>query len=396
MKRGSLFVHSRAVFCTTLLLAAFIQLTGAVHSAHASSTCVFLTNKAKTTWTLTNKCTTDETIVLPNGISLLGGGFTITAIDPAGGSFQGPVLLALPGTRNVTITNLRVDSNLQGFCNADQQKLIGILFDGSPGIVADSFLSINKGAASVCEEGIAIKIQNQGTTMRKLTVKNSLFKANQLAAVQALGKVNARIENNEINGVGPTPNVAQRGIEIADGAKAYILNNRIFDHNHNPLNADPAYGILLTGAAASTRVEKNIIKYNDIGIRVNGGKSIAIVTNTVWSSTLDGILVDDELGIPTTSVSVMTNDASKSLKNGIHYVSYNGQLTKNLVKSNLTTRNREIGILMEGLADKIQKNTSSENIVLDIADAGVGNKYSLNVCTTSSGPPVDCPQVVNP
>ena len=147
------------------------------------------------------------------------------------------------------------------------------------------------------------------------------------------------------------------------------------------------------GASSSSRVELNSIKYNDIGIRVNGGKSIAVVTNTVWSSTLDGIRVDDEIGIPTTSVSVLTNDASKSEQNGIHYVSYHGLLTKNLVKSNLTTRNRQMGILMEGTADKIQRNTSSLNFVLDIADAGTGNLYSLNVCATSSGPPVDCPVV---
>ncbi|HQH26919.1 MAG TPA: hypothetical protein PLP17_05935, partial [Oligoflexia bacterium] len=129
------FFSIRAFFAAMSLIYIFADYV----PAHAATTCLFI--KKSTAWTLTNDCTTDETIVIPNGVALFGGGYTITAIDPPGSNFKGPVLLAAPGTRNVTINKTRLVANLQDVCNSDPDKVVGILFDNAPGTVADSFVS---------------------------------------------------------------------------------------------------------------------------------------------------------------------------------------------------------------------------------------------------------------
>ncbi|MFO7546389.1 MAG: hypothetical protein R6W77_12930, partial [Trueperaceae bacterium] len=45
-----------------------------------------------TVMTLTADCTTDATIFVPDGYTLDGAGFTITAVDPAGDHFRGAVV----------------------------------------------------------------------------------------------------------------------------------------------------------------------------------------------------------------------------------------------------------------------------------------------------------------
>ncbi len=46
-----------------------------------------------TTITLTGNCDTTETLMVPDGATLNGGGFTITAHDPPGGVFKGAVVM---------------------------------------------------------------------------------------------------------------------------------------------------------------------------------------------------------------------------------------------------------------------------------------------------------------
>src|SRR4029434_3438582 len=77
---------------------------------------VVFTDKGRTR-TLTNDCTTDASIVIPNGFTLDLNGNTITAVDPPGGHFTGGVLQnagASASVRDGVITA----SNLANVCDA--------------------------------------------------------------------------------------------------------------------------------------------------------------------------------------------------------------------------------------------------------------------------------------
>lgn len=59
-------------------------------NAQAATNCTF-TNSG-TVMRLNGSCTTDGTLLVPNGFTLDGRGFTITAVDPPGGGFLGAIV----------------------------------------------------------------------------------------------------------------------------------------------------------------------------------------------------------------------------------------------------------------------------------------------------------------
>ena len=375
------------------LVASPLAIALVASSAAATNNCVFTTTTKS--MILTASCSTDATILIPNGVTLDGKGFKITAIDPPGGNFTGAILRNAGKVANVT--NLFLRTNLADVCNADADKVIGILMDKAAGTISSVNIQINKGAGlSTCAEGVAVQAQvlpySSKTTYQKVTVKTSTLNYNQFAGIVALGNVSLRAEANLIKNLETLP-IGQRGIEAAFGVKAYILNNQLLRHRRIPADAnDPGYGILLNSVGQST-VLTNTFSFDDIGIRVSGSQKVTVKGNNIRSSTTDGILVDDGNGLAATGNTIWANDSGKNGTNGISLKSVNGLVTKNIVKSNLTERNLQSGIRAEGTLNKIQVNTAGLNTLFDIENAGAGNLYSKNVCTKSTGAPVDCPAV---
>jgi hypothetical protein len=99
-------------------------------TASAANNCVFTISG--TTITLQGDCTTDATIPVPDGATLDGNGYSITAVDPPGGHFLGAVVRNAGLSANVinlTVTTL----NLSNVCDAGDDRLRGIMFDGASG-----------------------------------------------------------------------------------------------------------------------------------------------------------------------------------------------------------------------------------------------------------------------
>src|SRR5438309_258759 len=139
------------------LFAILLASSAFVKPASATTTCVFST--IGTTMTLLANCTTDSTILVPNGFTLDGNGNTITAVDPAGDHFRGAVVKNGGTTANVT--NLGATAlNLADVCDGGDDRLRGILFDGASGSITDNTVfNINQGASG-CQEGNAIEVRN--------------------------------------------------------------------------------------------------------------------------------------------------------------------------------------------------------------------------------------------
>src|SRR5438132_725972 len=95
----------------------------------AEAACSFTT--AKKTMTLNGDCTTDTSIIVPNGITLDGVGHTITAVDPISGHFTGGVIQNGGATANVTNVTITTSGLVEPVgCDEDPvTRLRGILFD---------------------------------------------------------------------------------------------------------------------------------------------------------------------------------------------------------------------------------------------------------------------------
>lgn len=233
--------------------------------AMAATTCSFTTVGA--TMTLNADCTTDSTIFVPNGFTLDGSGYTITAVDPIGGHFVGGVVEnagAVAHVTNLTVTAL----GLANVCDEGDDRLRGILFDGASGSIVDNAVTdVNQGPSG-CQEGNAIEVRNApfdstGTDDKVVLISGNTVSGYIKNGITANGSVAAMILNNTVVGAGPVgvPLAAQNGIQIAFGATATVQDNNVSGNNYTP-KSFVACGILYFDADG-VRASRNFANDNE-------------------------------------------------------------------------------------------------------------------------------------
>lgn len=198
-------------------------------SASATNNCAW-DNSVANTMTLVANCTTDATILIPDGWTLDGAGFTITAVDPPAGHFVGAVVMN--GGASANVINLTVTTSaLKNACDDGANRLRGILFDGAAGeILGNTITNINQGASG-CQEGNAIEVRNApfdttGTDL-SVTISDNTISNYQKTGIVTNGSVRATITNNTVMGLGPVNYIAQNGIQIGFGATAVVSGNTV-------------------------------------------------------------------------------------------------------------------------------------------------------------------------
>lgn len=255
---------------TLVLLAVVGLLVGVlpVASAGAASGCVFVDDGSS--WRLTADCTTDETIMVPDGYTLNGNGFTITAVDPAGGHFTGAVVANAGTTAHVnrlTVTAF----DLANVCDGGADRLRGIMFEGASGsITHSSVLGINQGPSG-CQEGNAIEVRNapfDGTHpgTKTVEVSHNTILDYQKTGIVANGDVDVTITHNRVGASATQENLAANSIQLGFGATGYVGHNRI-DGNQWMGTSDFAASAVLVYLADGVVLDQNFIRGNsDIGI----------------------------------------------------------------------------------------------------------------------------------
>lgn len=207
--------------------------TGVASSARAVTTCTFTTdgNRMK----LNADCTTDTTILIPNGFTLDGRGHVITAVDPPGDHWRGAVIRnAGPraNVRSVTITT----SGLQDVCDFGagtfgEDRLRGIAFYSASGTIrGNRIIGLHQGPGSICNEGTAILVENppfDGTrpaTLRATVEENEIIDVQQYG-VSVQGDVDVTVEENRVTLSDRVGLISQYGLAAASGATARMVQN---------------------------------------------------------------------------------------------------------------------------------------------------------------------------
>jgi len=151
--------------------------------------------------TLLSDCTTDQTILIPNGKTLDGNGHSITAVDPTGGHFLGAVVQNA-GT-SASVKNLTVKaSGLTSACDAFPDSLAGIRFNGASGSITNSAVtSLQQGTnGDGCQEGDAIEVRNSaGGATPQVNVTGNTVTNYQKTGVLVTGLVSAVVTGNTIS-----------------------------------------------------------------------------------------------------------------------------------------------------------------------------------------------------
>ena len=272
--------------------------------SYALTDCTFTV--VGTTMTLDNDCTTDATILIPDGFTLDGAGNTITAVDPVSGHFLGAVVKNDGTTADVN--NLIVTtSGLANVCDGagvPDNRLRGIFFDGAGGsIVGNTVMNINQGASG-CQEGNAIEVRNapfDGTHPNTLSVliRNNVVTDYQKSGIVANGDVSVVIRNNQIGSSATQANLAANSVQLGFGAEGVVKNNNISGNQWCGPSDFAATAVLVFAAANGSDISQNNIRGNsDVGI-YGFGDDFKINNNRVFddASIEDCNQFDYDIGI---------------------------------------------------------------------------------------------------
>lgn len=236
----------------------------AVTLTASAGSCQF--NTVGFTMTLQNDCTTDQTILIPGGMTLDGNGHSITAVDPVAGHFLGAVVKN-DDTTSANVTNLTVTTfHLSDVCDAGPDRLRGIMLDGASGSITNNTVVGIKQGASGCQEGNAIDVRNGPLDSplganKAVTISGNTIRDYQKTGIVANGHVLATITNNTVTGAGPVNYIAQNGIQVGFYGSATIKGNTVSGNWYTPVS-DLACGILLY-QAGGVKASSNTLFANE-------------------------------------------------------------------------------------------------------------------------------------
>jgi len=236
----------------------------------ATTDCTF--SAVGATMFLDDDCTTDATILIPDGMTLDGKGHMITAVDPAGG-FKGAVVGSGGSTAHVTHLTVTA-SGLANACKSGGDRLRGIMFEGAGGSITHCTVAgINKGASG-CQEGNAIEVRNapyDGTHPGTVTAElahNTVIDW-QKTGIVANGDVNISIHHNKVYESATQANLAANSIQFGFGALGIATLNYVEGNQWEGWSpaSDFAASAILTFNADVVKVSKNNIRGNsDVGL----------------------------------------------------------------------------------------------------------------------------------
>jgi predicted extracellular nuclease len=229
--------------------------------------CQFADDEDTMVRTLLGDCTTRTTVRVPDGWTLDGNGFTVTAVDVPGTAFLGAVVANAGQSANVrdlTVTTYEL-ANVCSEGTDQQDRLRGILLDRASGTISgNNVIAINQGESG-CQEGNAIEVRNApfDTTGPdvSVTITDNVVNDYQKTGILVNGSVQATLTGNDVSGLGPVNYIAQNGVQISRGATATVDGNRIAD-NWYIGSADAVSCGLLAFQADGLKQKRNVFVAN--------------------------------------------------------------------------------------------------------------------------------------
>lgn len=311
------------------------------------------------------------------------GGIVQNATGLAGSDAIGAQILVQNAT-GVNISGLTVDgSGNQLTCAPD---LMGIYYQNASGIVTYVVTrNQNLGSGNECQSGEGIFAQSgygfSGASA--VVIENSHVYAYQKNGVSGDGDtLTVTISANDIVGQGPTPFVAQNGIQITDGTKGAILNNSVSNDIYSGTSSS-ATGILVF-ASSGISLEGNTVESTQGIIVFSGGTDGSADQTTIISNRVLDTNTFDGIDVCSNGNTVVSNAVFGSSEGGIHLddscAEPNGSSSGN---NNTVTNNRINDVCAGLLLGSGTGNTISPNTIFNAADTNLaGDSCSA---TPSSG-----------
>ncbi len=288
----------------------------------------------------------NEQIAVPSGVSIQG--MMDATIRPSpmvvnsGSTFDGfPIAAAIlvDGATDVNISRLTVDTGGYGLessgCSVD---VVGVYFRNASGSLTGSAIKNAKLGAGLegCQSGQGVFVQTSALNRKASLVSpggvtisgNSVhdFQKNGITADE-VGTV-VTISDNAVSGNGPSPIIAQNGIQLAYGAEGTISGNRVNNVIYSPCTDASTFcyassGIIVFEAAGT--VTNNVVSTTQVGIyyQNSGG--------TVSGNTVQDTLVYDGVYVAGDNNLVAGNKISDSDESAVYIDGSNNTFNSNML-----------------------------------------------------------------
>lgn len=183
---------------------------------------------------------------------------------------------------------------------------------GGSATIRDNLIEkIRREELSGAQTGIGVVIGGSEGATGSADVFHNIIRDYQKGGVIVANEgSHAAIRDNRIHGTGPTDLVAQNGIQVNDGASAFITGNTIKNNAYTGEGAEAA-GIVSSDSGVLI-ITGNKINDNQDGILIEGGAGISIFGNSVDGSLLDGIILNEVKGA-VVSGNKVTNSAGDGI-----------------------------------------------------------------------------------
>jgi len=249
------------------LLGVVVYALAGVASAGATSAagCAFTTKNA--TMTLNGDCTTDSTIVVPNGVTLDGKGHIITVVDPASGAFNGAVVQN--GGTVMNVQNLTIHGDSHPTAEDCNRVFNGVAFMAASGSVTGVTLDGIGLSKTGCQIGRAVLVDNiGGATRQSVKIENNNISNYNKNGIDVRGNVEAKIDGNTVIG-SASDVIIRNGIVVRTGASAQVWSNTV-SGNRSAAYPVSATGLLVLDGATVNLTKQNTLTDNDVSSDIEG------------------------------------------------------------------------------------------------------------------------------
>jgi len=209
-------------------------------------------------------------------------------------------IILVKNTNNVKIENFSINgTGASGAVTGCAPDFDGILFQTASGTIQNNNITGVQLSPSLfgCQVGLGILVQTNPGVSNSSTVN---IKSNIVQGYDKNGitcndaQTTCKLNNNLVIGIGPTPLIAQNGVQFGFGAGGSIINNTVsgdsYDAAGNTGNYQTATAqscaILIYNTSSPISVNQNIEGNSDIGICLVGTSTVPTPAVTVNQNNL--------------------------------------------------------------------------------------------------------------
>ena len=246
-----------------------------------------------------------EQVAIPAGKDDL----TLYSVPDLQAIIRAPAVMTSPkaivrvnGAQNATIRHFTIEGPGSYGCDSIEE---GVRVDaGGSALITDNHISnIQDSPFSGCQNGIGIRIgRNFDGTYGSATIVHNLIDNYQKGGIVVDGQLasgapvsHAEVAYNQVQGVGPTPLIAQNGIQVSRGAVADVHNNTVTGNAYAPQTVTSVGILLFEDSSPDTQVAHNDVYANDEGIGLYTTTNTTISHNNAHDNLSgDGLFADTD------------------------------------------------------------------------------------------------------